>query len=556
MSEAVKALTPAELARYDASYWAVLHKIRLQGSVFELWPHHAYQQEPMSSDARRVCYMKATGGGFSELEILKSLHGMIHDRYPLGVLYLFPTTDDVGEFSKSRFGPLIAANPMSIGRYVKAGGKGTDTTSLKKVGEANLFLRGARLTQMIEGGTDAKEASKLRGIQVNRVVFDELDLMDEDAIAKGLGRSRSTAVQEEVYISNPTAEGVGIDKIFARSDQRYWFRRCVCGHWFSADEAFPDCVRMGESNGKGYIGCPKCGKAVPPFAGVGTGQWVAKKPEVKDMVGYHWSHLSSWYNDPMDVLNEVNDPNNPNLSDTYHLRLGLPFTPKEARLSVGQVYDCCGPEQMLQRYAGPCAMGVDIGREFHVVIGIRTGPDRYESLRFARIPCSASLVTMDSAWAAVHDLARAFNVKSAVVDIRPYEHEARAFRKAEPYRLRLCEYTENALTDNVVNDETGVVKSYRTGLCDTTHKLVADGRLKIPRRCPEVELFAKHVSSMAKVLEKNKKTGVSVYRYIGPDDDHYRHALGYFWLAAQSIGISRGTGRRVVGKPKTEYAII
>jgi len=527
---------PATVATYDAAFWACLNQIRLQSGTFELYPHHAYQLEPMTSRHRRVCYMKATGGGFSELEILRALHGMIYGRYPLGVLYLFPTTDDVGEYSKSRFGPLIAANPVSIGKFVKSGGKGTDTTSLKKVGDANLFLRGARLTQIIEGGTSDKEASKLRGIQVNRVVFDELDLMDEDAIAKGLGRSRSSAIQEEAYISNPTAEGIGIDKLFQQSDQRYWFRRCSCGERFSADERFPDCIRLGD-DGRGYIACPKCGKPVPTHAGPGTGEWVAKRPDVKEMAGYHWSQLSSAYNDPADILKEFNDPQNPNLSDTYHLRLGLPHTPKEARLSQGQVFECCGSEAMPTYHGGPCAMGVDIGREFHVVIGTRTAKDRYEILRMARIPCAANQVTMNSAWAAVHDLSRAFNVRSAVVDIRPYEHDARKFRASEPYRILLCEYTENALIENVVNDETGVVKVYRTGICDATHRLVAEGALRIPRRCPEVELYAKHVASMAKILETNKKTGAQVYRYIGPEDDHYRHALNYFYLAAQGLQV-------------------
>jgi len=540
-------ITPEVMAAYNCAYWAMLNKIRLQSSEFAIYPHYPYQLEPMKLQHKRVCYMKATGGGFSELEILRALHGMIYGRYALGVLYLFPTTDDVGEFSKSRFGPLIAANPVSIGRFVKSGGKGTDTTSLKKVGNANLFLRGARLTQDVGGGSDTKEASKLRGIQVNRVVFDELDLMDEDAIAKGLGRSRASAIQEECYISNPTAEGAGIDRLFGQSDQRYWFRRCVCGERFSADALFPDCVRIGD-DGRGYIACPKCGKAVPTYAGKETGEWVAKKPDVKDLAGYHWSQLSSAFNDPADILKEFNDPKNPNLSDTYRLRLGLPHTPKEARLSVGQVLDCCGSEPMLQRFDGPCAMGVDIGREFHVVIGIRTGPDRYETVRLVRIPCSAGSVTMESAWNAVHDLARVFNVEITVIDIRPYEHDARKFREAEPYRVLLCEYTENALTDNVVNDETGIVKSHRTSLCDTTHRLVAEGRLKIPRRSPEVELFAEHVASMAKILETNKKTGVPIYRYVGPEDDHYRHALGYFWLAAQRLQIASPWG--AVDRPR------
>ena len=530
-------IKPEVLAEYDAAYWATLVQVQLQSGVFSVWPDHAYQLEPMTSHDRRICYMKATQGGFTELEILKSLHGMIHRRYPQGVLYLFPTTDDVGEFSKSRFGPLIAANKNSIGRFVKSGGKGkgTDTASLKKIHNAFLYLRGARLSQSIEGGTTDKESSKLRSVPVDRVVFDELDLMDEDAIAKALARMGHSKVKEEIYISNPTIPGRGIDKMFGQSDQRHWHRRCGCGTWTCAEESFPDCVRVGDE-GRGYIACSKCGKPVPVYAGKGTGQWVAKRPEVKDLAGYRWSQLSSAFNDPADILKEFNDPANPNLADTYRLRLGLPYIPKEDQLTEGQVYDCCGNEPILQRHPGPCGMGVDLGKSaVYVVIGIRVAKDRFEILRLARVP-------MDGWENTLHDLARAFNVRSEVDDIRPYEDTARKHQKAESHRILLCEYTENALTENSVDEDAGIVKSYRTGLCDSTHRLIAEKRLTLPRRCPEVEIFVAQAAAMAKILETDKKSGVAKYRYTSSGDDHYRHALGYFWLAAQRLQVVSSWG--------------
>ena len=542
-------IKPEQLAAYDCAYWAVLNAIRLQSGEFSIYPDHAYQLEPMTSHDRCVCYMKATQGGFTELEVLRALHGMIHHRYPQGVLYLFPTTDDVGEFSKSRFAPLIQANRNAIGRFVKSGGKGTDTASLKKIHNAFLYLRGARLSQSIEGGAGDKESSKLRSIPVDSVAFDEWDLHPEGATAKAEARMGHSKVKEVRYISNPTIPGRGIHKKFLQSDQRHWFRRCVCGTWTCAEESFPGCVRLGDK-GRGYIACSKCGKAVPVYAGPGTGAWVAKKPEVKDLVGYRWSQLSSAFVDPWDILKEFNDPANPNIGDTYRLRLGLPYIPKEDQLTEGQVFDCCGAEPMLQGHRGPCGMGVDIGKTyFHVVVGIRTASERFEILRFARIP-------MEGGWEALHDLARKFNVRSEVVDIRPYEDGARKHQKAETHQVLLCEYTENALMGNKVDDERHVVKSYRTGLCDTTHRLLAEKRLTIPRRCPEVEIFARQVVSMAKILERNKKTGVAVYRYTSADADHYRHALGYFWLSAQRLGISSASGRYGKRKPKTEYAII
>jgi len=118
-------MTPADIAACDPAYWADLYSIKLQGGVFS-FADYQYELEPMQSQAQRLCYMKAAQMGITEIEVLKTLHGMIHRLYPLGVLYLFPTTDNVQEFSKSRFGPLISANWETIGQYVKTGGQGTD----------------------------------------------------------------------------------------------------------------------------------------------------------------------------------------------------------------------------------------------------------------------------------------------------------------------------------------------------------------------------------------------------------------------------------------------
>ncbi len=210
-------LTPKEIASVDCGYWAAdLYQIQLQRSKFT-FTDHEYQWEPMKNRVKRVCYMKATRGGFSEIEILKSLHGMRYGRYKEGVLYLFPTTDDVNEFSKSRFNPLLSANREAIGKYVKS----TDTASLKKIHKAFLYLRGARLS---EKRGDQAESSKMKSIGVDKIVFDEVDHMDDEVIAKARGRYYDSPWQEEVVIGNPIIPGEGVDKQWRLSDQRYWFR--------------------------------------------------------------------------------------------------------------------------------------------------------------------------------------------------------------------------------------------------------------------------------------------------------------------------------------------
>ena len=62
--------------------------------------------------------------------------------------------------------------------------------------------------------------------------------------------------------------------------------------------------------------------------------------------------------------------------------------------------------------------------------------------------------------------------------------------------------------------------------------------LTIPRYCPEIKEFARQMCGAYKVLETNKKSGTSIYRYKGVDA-HYRNGVNYFLLAAKGGKIAR-----------------
>lgn len=541
-------ITPQILAQVNAGRWAVLNEIKLQRSVYT-FHNHEYQVEPMDNTCKRVCYMKATRGGFSEIEILKSLHGMIHERYQEGVLYLFPTTDDVNEFSKSRFAPLLSANRLAIGQFVKSGGKGTDTASLKKIHDAFLYLRGARLS---EKRGEQSESSKMKSIGVDKIVFDEVDHMEEEVIAKARGRYYDSPWQEEVFIGNPIIPGLGIDKQWILSDQRHWWRKCSSCNKYTCAELFfmedPERCVGTRVDGRGYIACKNCGREV--F--IKDGEW---QPELKEntnfMRGYRWSQLSSAVCDPLDILRDFREPPEGNIADVYRLRLGLPYIAAEDRLVESQVYECCGLEEMPHNHPGPCAMGVDVGKIKHIEIGIKTGREQYRLLKVARL----------SSWDDIHILARKLHVKSSVVDIRPYEDSAREFQNnARKYgnKVYLCEYKENTPRGTIYDDKTGIVNVHRTEIFDATHRMtVTPGMLTIPRYCPEIKEFAKQMCGAYKILETNKKSGVSVYRYKG-NNEHYRNGLNYFKLAADRSRIVRA-GTRKTNKQTTvisDYAKI
>ncbi len=518
-----------KLIQVDAGRWAVACKIRLQAGTFSFHGRE-YQVEPMSSYSRRLCYLKATQFlGATEMEVIKDLHGMIHGKYKLGVAHIFPTNDEVGEFSKSRFKPLIAANKTFIGKFVKNVSGGTDTTSLKRIRDAFLYLRGARLSQKV-GETDESTSSKTAGFSVDKVVFDEVDYMDTDVIEKYKGRMGESPHKEEVYLGNPSHEDFGIHLIFQQSDQRYWHRRCGCGHWTCAEKSFPSCVKI-RKDGTGYIGCDKCGKEIPMWAGKGSAEWVPEFPEKsKYMHGYMGSQLMSPRCDPAEILEDFVNPPFGNLADVYRLRLGRPYSNRDEKLRKSEVLACCGPDSPAHKHNGPCAMGVDVGKIKHVVIGVKTGNDRYEVIRTCKV----------GTFKEVSDLAKRYNVKSDVVDIRPYEDEAREYQKNSRHKTFLCEYSDTQMTGATFNDNTGVVRAHRTGIFDQTHRLLSQGDISIPYQCPETEEFARQCCNCAKFEEKDKRRNIVVYRYraTGDRQEHFRNALNYFVLAASGHRIA------------------
>jgi len=513
-------ITPEDLAFVNAGYWTVLNKVKIQTGEFS-FKNHEYQIEPMSCNARRKCYMKsAQTFGATEIETLTDLWGMIKGITPLGVAHVFPTADEVTSYGKTRLKTLIANNPSSIGKFVRD----TDSADLKKVANAFFYLRGARLSGKV-GDSDENTSSKTSAFSVDRIVFDEVDFMDSAVIEKFLGRMAHSKIKQEVYLGNPSHEDYGIDLIFKKSDQRYWFRKCGCGHWTCAEKSFPACVKI-RPDGTGYIGCDKCGKELPIWAGEGSSEWVAEFSDKTDyMRGYLLSQLSTIYNDPAEILMDYTNPPNGNLADVYRLRLSRPYSNKSDKLSRSVVLQCCNNEMMSTAYSGgQAAMGVDVGKIKHVVIGIKTAKDRFELLYVGKVETFKD----------IYDLAKKFNVKSDVVDIRPYEDEARTYQKNSGHRTYLCEYSDTMLQDSIFNEDTGIVKANRTEMFDVTHKMFSEMRIKLPRQCPEIEEFARQCCNCAKFEDKDKRSGTIVFRYrpTGDQQEHYRNAMNYFYLAA------------------------
>ena len=534
--------TANEIISNFSAAWAKYHKLKLGKDTFSL-VDRPYLIEPFMSRARKKGGMKATQGGWSIWAIVDSIHGLIYGIIRNGVLYLFPSAIDMNEYSKSVLDPLIKDNRTSIGKYVKAGGKGTDTAGLKKIGHGNLYLRGARLNPTDMGGATS---SRLSGIAVGRVVYDEVDFMDSAVIADAQGRMAAIPEEQrqEIYLANPSAEDFGIALLWGKSDQRWLYHPCTCGQLNCPTRDFindpegavgiyPERGTFGEE--RGYMRCKKCGKPV----NVLNCQYIPDFPSRTEYIFWQWSHLSFINSNPARILRDFRNPPEGNLAGVYKNDLGLPYSSAEDKLTKHVVLANCGNDGMPERHHGPCAIGVDNDDNKHIVILIRTGPDRYEAVKMARL----------DNFNAVYDLIKKFNIRSGVVDMKPNKDSATQFQKAAMSigcRIFLCDYTDSPLQDANFNENTGVVKVYRTGIFDTTHRIISNQQIVLPRQSPTVEEFARQCCNCAKQKDEKRKD-VVIYRYVktGDQQDHYRNALNYAITACMGhrIGITRSGNR-------------
>jgi len=200
-------------------------------------------------------------------------------------------------------------------------------------------------------------------------------------------------------------------------------------------------------------------------------------------------------------------------------------------LTAAEVLARCGTHLQLNSHPGPCAMGVDQKRHKNVVIGCRIARNAYRIVRVARVKSFDEVLQM----------AYRLHVKTAVVDLRPYEDEARKFQQKSKFKTWLCEYSDHSPVGTQFSENTGLVKCNRTEALDAAATLLTsespdDPRVELPGLCPEVKQFAVECAAMVKAQMIDKKTKAPIFRYVtkDADSDDYRHALAYWWIAASS----------------------
>lgn len=468
----------------------------LDGRPFT-FQHHEYLIEPYHDDHPYQVEMKAAQLGLTSRAMLKAIYKARYGSYR-GILYLFPSKTDVTDFSKGRVDPLIDENPDTVGKWIKD----TDSANIKRIWNCYLYLRGM------------SSRVGLKSVPIDFIVFDELDEAPQNAVDMAMERMGHSEHKEVFKLSNPTLPDYGIDKAFQETDQRYWLLKCErCGEYTCLEDTFPDCLITVED--KVIRACKKCKSELNPS----LGQWVAKKPGITDKRGRHYSQLFSHFVDPAEILHQFRTTNN--LTDFYNLKIGIAYVEATNRLSVEEVLLLCGDYGIQDSDPGPCFMGVDQGKDLHVVIGKR---DPHKAGKIIHLGIYKD-------WDELDRLMKIFNVFRCVVDAMPETRNARAFAHRHPGKVFLNYYNEHQKGKYRWNEGDVTVQCNRTESLDASHNEIIGAKIILPRECNIVCEFAQHLHNVAKKLEEDEDTGSKRYVYVKLGPDHFRHAYNYALIA-------------------------
>ena len=265
--------------------------------------------------------------------------------------------------------------------------------------------------------------------------------------------------------------------------------------------------------------CFKCKAELNPA----IGEWVAKRSSITDKRGYHYSQLYSQYVDPAEILHQYRTT--PNRQDFFNLKIGIPYVEAQNRLSVQEVLSLCGSEGIVSNDPGPCFMGVDQGKDLHVVIG-KKHPQKAGQIIY---------ISIHKDWEELDHLMANFNIARAVVDALPETRNARSFAEKHKGKVFLNFYKGFFKGFYKWDEQNLILICDRTESLDASHHEIMTGQVILPRLCGIVKEFAQHLHNVAKKLEEEEATGSKRYVYVKLGPDHFRHAFNYEVLARQSF---------------------
>jgi hypothetical protein len=528
-----------------------------------------FLQQPLDDQHPHKAMQKSRQCGASENEVRELL--WFGDTHPYTKqAYVFPTFDQVADFSKTRVDAVMKDSP-----YVRDRMGYDAVTGKKKPGEDpvdNVRLRkmGADHWIFFRSGHTARAGE---GIDVDVVRFDEIDRMHPNVMIAFNETLSSSAYGWRRDISTPSLPGVGVNASFSKSDEQHWFMKCPhCNHWMTLIHDFPKCVVdlkrdsygnanhglhlsnsfIRETDTFAYV-CPKCHQFVSDETRV-RGFWRPLYDYRKDVRGYQISQLICPWISATQLMKKKEDYALDQLFENYVI--GRPYLGDNVMVSRGDIMRCID-NSMTSPYdfrRDNVAQGVDWGNRSWGANGMRH-PDQPEKIIILDI------WDIKEDEAEMHDgrkdnphirktgeKLRQWDARRGVFDAGYGKDRNWELMQDFPGKVFSCFYpslsTDITKTiEDVWNEDDAKVSVDRTMTLMIMAKMFRDGRFVIPAwvaQNPLFETFILHVTNLVLVrdIETDEKTKKEVIKQrVGtlPGGDHFGHAMNYLTIALRKV---------------------
>ena len=339
-------------------------------------------------------------------------------------------------------------------------------------------------------------------------------------------------------LSTPTYPDIGIDRAWAISSQKNWYCDCQkCHKEFSPlneiqISSFENCVVRDSKGNVGFI-CPHC-REMTQTNGV-PGRWRMDVRKDNQKTAWSISQLFIKRGNLKTLLEKFEE--GLNVQEFYNSSIGIPYAPANARLSIKQLTDAAiGASELPFGSKEDTWMGVDVGKMCYYVIGKVDGSNKKEIVAYGKCRFEE-----------LKNIELRYKVKTAVIDLRPYEHEVKQFIQGRRSHFA-CDFNVGDQQDWYVfkdadgetsNKKIRTIKAHRNQCCDKViDEIGVKKNVTFPSVIKSDMQFLGQMCAPMRMEEEDKKTGdIKVFYGNGGKQDHYFFAMCYLMLAFQ---IKRG----------------
>ena len=483
---------------------------------------HKYLVQKYKDQSKIIITQKSGQAGETELNLSEAC--WLPDQFKENSLYLMPTSGNVNDIVQERVDePINNSRYLSsvTGRAGKIMGKQADKTGLKRFNKGFIYFRGSN------------KPTQITSVPADAIYVDELDRMEPRYVpyfTKRLGHSKR---KWERWFSTPTVPNFGINERFLKTDQLNWYVKCYhCGvHQIMDFWENIEFTMKGEDVDKSRIFCKKCKKDFLPYKC--DGKWI---PHNKDasIRGYFINQLYSPHFDLNAAIIESQTTAEYKVMQFYNQTLGLPYEPKGSKITE-EILSACIRDYIIPLTAEDIAMGVDVGKNLHVITRDKNRILDIQELKYFTIAESNEKAGRQED--SIEYWIRAKNPKKVIVDALPETRAVQSLINMFPGRIYMCYYS--GMNEVKEGEAWYKVDGYkvntdRTMSLDESLGEIYKQRIQLPRNLSDYSVFKSHFKNLVRIIKENDKGDKKVeYQRLG--DDHYAHANNYAKMAADML---------------------